>query len=258
MSINSSTDEAYLKSVIEKHKLVRSKQISQAVKNLQVVIEKWASEFLVELFQFGSGIKGTALKGNHDFDFFISLSYDIPLTLSEIYESLFETLEKKHYKPLKQWASISVMIDGVKIDLVPGKRMPDNSGEHTIYCSTPDTWTKTNVESQVWKIKNSKRLSEIILMKRWRDCHNLKFGSYYLELVVIEALKNINYMLDLSESIETILEYLASDKFVDKKIRDVANSNNVVSDMLTDGEKKKIQKQAQESLKKASAKQVVW
>jgi hypothetical protein len=93
-------------------------------------------------------------------------------------------------------------------------------------------------------------------MKVWRNLHNLEFPSFYLELSVINALKGC-MPFRLASNIIRVLGYL-SDDFVDARIEDPANSNNVVSDDLTREERLEVAKAAYSSLEERFWEQIIW
>lgn len=105
-------------------------------------------------------------------------------------------------------------------------------------------------------VKNSGRLEEIILLKIWRKLHNLDFPSIYLELVTIEALRYKNKNQPAANFLST-LDYL-KDNFVDKIIKDPANTNNVISDDLYKYEKEDIAKKAKESRNEEYWEKIIW
>lgn len=105
-------------------------------------------------------------------------------------------------------------------------------------------------------VKNSGRITEIVLLKIWRKLHNLEFPSIYLELTVIEALKGKSKS-KLSENFLFLLKYL-QDEFVQKTIIDPANSNNIISDDLYKYEKEAIRKKAIESLSQKYWEDIIW
>lgn len=67
-------------------------------------------------------------------------------------------------------------------------------------------------------------------MKLWRNQKNLDFPSFYLEMVVIEALRGSHGTL--SQNVVRVLTYLR-DTFMTARFVDPANTNNVISDDLT-------------------------
>jgi hypothetical protein len=200
--------------------------------------------------------KGTAIKGVSDIDLFISLKSDTRETLREIYNSLDIYVRSKGIDTKRQNVSLGITQNGLAVDLVPGKKQSGYQNYHSIYVSKKDTWTQTNVKSQIDLISNSVRKDEIILTKIWRKNYGLDFPSIYLELIVIEALK-YKSIESLSDNFWTVLKYL-TENFTEKVITDPSNSNNIVSDTLYKYEKETIVIKAKESISKKYWSNIVW
>jgi len=92
--------------------------------------------------------------------------------------------------------------------------------------------------------------------KIWRERHDLIFPSLFMELAVIEATKYKKYG-DYDNNFLTVLEWLSSNiKTV--RIVDPANSNNIISDDLTNVEKKAIADKVTESRQKKNWSDIIW
>lgn len=175
---------------------------------IQPMIKEWAGSFLVAISPSGSFAKGTANRSGTDLDLFISLAQSTPETLKQIYESLLQTLTAQGYSPRRQNVSINVSVNGYSVDIVPAKRQDTYSDDHSLYRRKADTWTKTNVTKHINYIQQARRLSEIRIVKLWRNQKGLDFPSFYLELTVINALsgqygvlsENVLKVFDISET----------------------------------------------------------
>lgn len=142
------------------------------------------------------------------------------------------------------------------MDLVPAVHLGGNTEDHWLYVNKANRErTKTNVDTHINTVRNSGRINEIILTKIWRKNHNLDFPSFYLELAVIEALKYKRS--GLAEHFLAILDYLST-TFVSARFVDTANTNNIISDDLTDAEKKAIAIKAGQSRGQQSWGSIVW
>ncbi|MCC5938159.1 MAG: hypothetical protein JJU34_12845 [Lunatimonas sp.] len=176
--------------------------------------------------------------------------------LKTIFESLATKLQQNNYPISKRTVAIQTQSNGQKIDLVPGKVQSGYQNWHSLYNSDTGNWLQTNIEEHVNTVKNSGRLDEIRVLKIWSKCHALKFPSIYLELIIFEALYNKNKG-QLAVNVRTILEYLR-DKFIDKRIQDPSNSNNILSEyLLTKQQKESVSKKAGECLKAQYWEQIV-
>jgi hypothetical protein len=209
---------------------------------LDPILKAWGTRFLLSVSPSGSFAKGTANRSGTDLDLFLSLSQETPETLSDIHKLLVKALTDAGYKPRPQNVSIGVRVGNYDVDLVPGKRQNFLTLDHSLYKRRGDTWTKTDVTQHIAKVVASGRQSEIRLVKLWRRQKGLEFPSFYLELVVIEALKAA-WLSTLADNFRTVMTYLR-DSFTSARFMDPANTNNIISDDLTIAEKQVIKTSA--------------
>jgi len=231
---------------------------SSPVRNVQAtvlpVIREWAGGQLVAVRPSGSFAKGTANNSGTDIDLFISLAQSTSETLKEIYQSLLNRMSQKDYNPKPQNVSIGVKVSGYSVDLVPGKRQDTFSDDHSLYRRKADTWTKTNVTTHISHVIKGGRAGETRIIKLWRDQKGLDFPSFYLELTVIAAL-TLKYGT-LSSNVWKVFEHLR-DVFVNARVTDPANTNNIISDDLTAAERGKVKTAAEQALAAKNWDQIV-
>ena len=180
----------------------------------------------------GSHAKGTDLRDS-DVDIFIGLVPETPASLKEIQRSLAE-----HFIPYGSSlrnVSVRVTLDGMTIDLVPARRTFTG---HMLWQARFDTWLKTDIAEQIRYVRSSGLINEILALKIWRRRHALKFPSFLMELAAIRA---------EPRNFRDVLQFLATD-FPTARLIDPGNSNNIVSDLLTDVEKLRISRRAAISL----------
>lgn len=253
------TNDEYVLSIVNKYKVANSVDFGTqllVINPLKKFINSWAGTYLNEIKLSGSRAKGTAINLSSDLDLFISLKSYTPGTLKEIYNLLYNDVVSQGIKARKQNVSIGLDYMGHKIDLVPARNHIGNTNFHSLYRSKADSWTQTNVSNHINLVKNSGRTIEIIALKSWRKLHGLDFPSIYLELTVLEALygKNKNQP---ANNFLTVLEYL-SYGFVDKKVIDPSNSNNIISEDLFEYEKQAIASKAKESRSQQYWRSIIW
>ncbi len=104
-------------------------------------------------------------------------------------------------------------------------------------------------------VLKSKLQSEIILLKLWRDKHQLNFPSVYIEMVVLHILGNFPKK-NLFSRLIRVLDFLRKD-FVNEKFYDLSNTNNIISDCITREEKEKIQLAAKLSMTEEFVKDII-
>jgi hypothetical protein len=250
------TPNEYLRNIITAKKASPINLDDWRLTHIKSVLTEWAGTQLSSLKQSGSIAKGTAVHGIADFDIFISLKSDTTQTLKEVYNQLETFVTSKGYTTRRQNVSIGIVSNGLDIDLVPGKIQSGYQNYHNIYSRKNDTWMQTNVDLHINKVVNSSRQDEIILSKIWRKVHNLDFPSIYLELTVLEAVKNRAYG-ELGNNFRAVLKYLR-DNFVDEIIIDPANTNNTISDLLSKSSKELIAAKAKSSLNEPYWEQIIW
>jgi hypothetical protein len=245
------TPNEYLQGILAREAVDTSNNspVLTAANTLAPIIQQWGNGYLAGIQASGSYAKGTANNSGTDIDIFISLHSTTPDSLSEIYNKLFSVLESEGLNPKKQNVSIGIRIKhngrDYDVDLVPAKQQSILHDDHSLYRNKANTRTKTNVNTHINTVRQGGRISETRLMKLWRNQKNLDFPSFYLELVVIEALKGKN--LSLSDGVRCILHYLAND-FINLRVVDPANSANIISDDLTQQEKAAIKSAAAKSI----------
>jgi hypothetical protein len=252
------TPDEYVRSIISQHSLPLTPDLGMATAKFAIepIIKEWAAQYLVAFDYSGSIAKGTGVKGTTDVDFFISLHPTTPQPLGEIYENLCKFLVSKGYVVRKQNVSVGTTVNGLSVDLVPGKKQSAYSSDHSLYRRKANTWTQTNVATHIRTVSQSQRLDEIRAIKIWRKLHNLDFPSFYLEMTVINALSG-KWTGQPSANVWEVFTYL-SKSFVNAVVIDPANSNNRLSDDLTTSEKTLVANAASNALKAANWNQIIW
>ena len=253
------TPDQYINSIVQKHRLpdtLDGYTSLNVISPLKRIISSWADSCLCEIKLSGSRAKGTVIDLSTDLDLFISLSSTTSNSLKEIYESLYSCMQDEGIEARKQNVSIGITYLGKKVDLVPAKRQGQYGNDHSLYKRKEDTWTKTNVDTHISRVRQSGRLTEIIALKVWRENHSVDFPSIYLETFVIESLRgrslnspaeNFLYLLgDIRENIQY------------RRVVDPANANNVLSDELSQMEKRKLQSMADSSISEQYWGDIVW
>ena len=195
-------------------------------------------EYLRSVKLAGSHAKGTALR-NSDIDLLLSYAPNTPGSLEEIQRSVAD-----HFIPYGSRirnVSVRIIYKGLTVDLVPARR--SNTCDY-LWQARFNTWLKTDVAEQTRYVRDSGLIDEILALKIWRRRHALRFPSFLMELAVIHALSAGG---PIAEQFTSLLRFLATD-FPTTRLLDPANSNNVVSDLLTEVEKLRIARTASHSV----------
>lgn len=249
------TGDQYVTSILQKY-AVNSAAAKGAAEAVAPAIRTWAGMQLADLAYSGSFAKGTGNNLSTDVDLFISLKTDTRQTLKEIFESLFSQAQQQGWSPIRQNVSIGISHSGMKLDLVPGKIQTGYQNYHSLYRRKTDGWTQTNVKLHIDTVSKSGRVNEIRAVKIWRNLHSLDFPSFFLELVVLEALKGKS-TTNLAENVLSALRYIGN-SLPTVRILDPANTNNLISDDMTQAEKFAVAAQAKASAGKQYWKDIIW
>ncbi len=252
------TPDQYVESVLAKYAVPRG--ANSPAEQLGAIVEgplrAWAGQQLSALRYSGSYEKETGVRGVSDVDVFISLKSDTTDTLKEIYEKLVKLAQNNGWSPRRQNVSVGVTINGTRGDLVPGRVQAGYQNYHSLYLRKRDSWTQTNVTLHVNTVHTSGRLKEIRAIKIWRMLHGFDFPSLYLELFTIDALSGRSRST-LAENVLHALRTMGS-SLTSSRIVDPANTNNVLSDDLTQVEKQRVAAQAAQSAQELYWKSIIW
>jgi hypothetical protein len=221
---------------------------------LTPVLEEWAGVMFRKVQPCGSFAKGTANRGGADIDLLVSLSSSVTETLQLSYEKLFTHLQAQGYSPLDQNLSMSIMFGGFSVDLFLARHKGGIGEDHGLCGHPACSWIETNVAKHVRIVRNSGRMSEIRIIKLWRDQKRIEFPSFYLELVVLQALAGT--CGSLSENVWRVFGYLR-DTFINERFVDPANGANAISDDLSVVHRARIKIKAMKALSAASWIQIV-
>jgi tRNA nucleotidyltransferase (CCA-adding enzyme) len=113
----SAEQDQYVNNVLDKYKVpAPNPQIKQ---QLETLVRKWVGPHLLSMDYSGSFAKLTAVRGQSDMDFFISMTTTTPL--QDIYQGLFDLLNSSRLNPRKQNVSVHINYLGAEVDLTPGR-----------------------------------------------------------------------------------------------------------------------------------------
>ncbi|MGG1574856.1 SMODS domain-containing nucleotidyltransferase [Fictibacillus sp. NRS-1165] len=226
----------YLESLLEGEK-INDKDKEEIVKNREevekAIREKFGEEVKTVKYS-GSIAKHTAINSSKDLDLAVHFKHD-SFSLSEMYESVFDFLNE-NYNVREQ--KVSIGLPDLNVDVVPGRRIDkedDSNNDVFLYRSDDDSRIKTNIEKHKSHITNSGCRNEIKLMKIWKNKWNVKFKSFAVELLVIQALNGSSKII-LKDRIKEVLDYIL-ENVEEINLIDPANSNNNVADIIEDYKK---------------------
>ena len=196
----------------------------------------------------GSYGKKTMIRTRYDLDIVIYWPNSVNYTLKDIYDAVGTTL-KKHWTYVNpKMVSWEVPFQGgFHIDVVPGRALDAQYYEANLYRSDTQTSLKTSLKKHIDTVRGSGRTDAIRLMKLWRERKVVPFKkSFLLEMLTIEACKGIPGN-EIARQVVAALT-LIRDNIRTCNVADPANSNNSLSDDLSDWSRQQIQAAAQTAL----------
>jgi len=222
----------YLVSLLDDEKISEKEkeEIRKRRDEVETVIkDKFGSKVKTVKYS-GSLAKHTAINSSKDLDLALHLKKGSFDTLKEMYDSVYDFLYE-NYNVRKQ--KVSIGLTDFDVDVVPGRRIDDkddNNNDVYLYRSDDESWIKTNIEKHKTYITDSGCRDVIKLMKIWRNKWNIKFKSFAMELLVVQALEDLpdtGLKYRTKETLEYIVENIEGIHLIDP-----GNSNNNVADSI--------------------------
>lgn len=258
--------DVYLSQVLHKYLPRSLENYSNEIFWLKDRLKKWANSCYVDILDSGSHAKGTAISLASDIDFLVSLTNNCNENnggLKSIYEGLYDTLISNYQNVRKQNVSIRITINGLEVDITPARRQSGYTDDHSLWVSKLGTWKKTNIQKHINDVSHSERTNEIKLLKIWRELNKLDFPSIYLEYLILKHFLfnkpiGIDYLANNFRHILLELAKSSDNHLLSTIVLDPANSNNVLSEIITKNEKHKIFAAASKSVSQINWSNIIW
>lgn len=223
---------------------------------------EFSGQIIKRAINSGSMAKHTAINEKYDIDICQLFKYNSFKTLEEMADAVYDFFMEKfedddfiQYKTRKQRVSIGISfeIDGeiIEMDVVPARELLQDDYSDTqrvnLYVRpkglSPATSTQTNIQKHIDTISGKTNERKTIrLLKGWKLHHSPHIKSFFIELITIRAYDdNSDNLMGEWERLKMVLTYIR-DKVETIKLVDPANSNNVVSNTLSDTEKSNLSK----------------
>ncbi len=263
MSLNKSK---YLQQVLESYRMshvddLMKKYIEKREIVKDALFEKFKDQIVTRAINSGSYAKHDAINIKFDLDVCQPFKRNAFDTLEEMGDAIFDFFNEEFknddfvkYKTRKQRVStgITFVIDGneIQMDIVPGRELSTDDYIETnrlnLYVRPkllqPASTTQTNIQKHIDLVKGKNAERSIIrLLKVWKtNKNNSRIKSFFVELITIKAFeKCFDVPTGIWEQLEMVLEFIR-DNVKTICLEDPANSNNVVSDTMTDTEKENL------------------
>lgn len=243
--------DMYLKKVLSKYDNNYPYDIErEKIKSsLSSIIYDWFNSFndgnniKISIEQSGSIAKGTAIKGKSDIDLFVSLRDEQNLvSIEEFHKEMYKYLKCIFEHIREQNVSIGIVYNGYDIDVVPAKKINtksyENYNDHYLWSNKKHGRIQTNIQKHIDMVKNSTCQDIIMILKVWREYNRIEFPSIYIEQLCIEVLGKYNCS-SLSQKFYQMMSVIW-ENLDDIYIVDPSNSGNIISDIMTDNEKKEL------------------
>lgn len=242
--VDDPSPDDYLRDILAREAVDDSAQSTFRLLESEVeqVVSAWGGRHLLEIYPTGAFEKGLANQSGIGIDFMLSLSPRTPFTAHEVFFSLHAALVREGFEPVVRNVTLSIVLGGIPVDLLPAKRESMSTDVHELYSARTRSGVKSNLTHHVLDALESGRREEIRLLKLWRDQNGLDFPSFYLELAIYAALRRRPYGT-LADNVWAVLGYLET-LFPARGMLDPSNANNIISAELTMAEKRAISEAA--------------
>jgi hypothetical protein len=252
----------YLKDILKnEHLKADSIFYNDVLKYRKNVKENLAKKFKTGLVaspeDAGSFYKRTAIGSNYDLDIILPFHRNYYPTLEKMYNDVFETLKESFSskaKITKQKKSIGLTFHSqdkevIHFDIVPGREISNYDLEKKLNLYVHPNWAwqkgssvKSNVGIDKGLMLNKPKTRRIVkLLKVYRDRNELELPTTIIDQCVVAALSDENYGINKSDKNNLLNSMLFIAKNLgNERIIDVSNSNNNLSDKLTDTQKSDI------------------
>ncbi len=213
---------------------------------------------IYRIIHSGSYKKATAVNIKFDMDIVVPFKKGED-TLENLYNNLYKYFNEDYRKKDSTLLSVKMqkvaiglefLVDGhiLDLDIVPGREIDnyEKDGDLNLYVNeqmgsfAKASYIKTNIQKQIDHIKNNSIARDPIkLFKVWKRRNNGQMKSFVIELLSIKAFEDYQGDNDHWSELKHAIEYIR-DNIKSVTLKDPGNSNNIVSDSLSDFQKQGI------------------
>ena len=249
------TSKQYFDALLESQKLTDEDDEIAELKEQRKVVEDilrdkfWSDPIIRYAWSYS---KDTMIKELYDLDIIVYFKREEDWderTLEEIFFAVGDALWDR-YKIKYKTSAISLIYDkddkkDVHIDVVPWRFIEWSNGDAYIYQNDSDKCRlKTNLDTHIEHIRESKEHSAIRLIKLLKVKNAFDIKTFFLELFVIKALES-SKNTHIENKLMEVFQYIV-DNIETLKLEDPANTNNIISDQVSPSEKERMKDLAQD------------
>ena len=247
--------QAYLLDIIHRHLPRPLEGQSARVIKLGSDLMDWAQGCFVELRDIGSHARQTSTFVSSHIKLLLLLSNDCHRNAGGIrssYESLYGYLIERYRHVTKHGMALRIRLNGMDIDVMPARLLPGHTNDHVLYRSDDNSLLQTNLIRHVDDALEAARSHETRLLKAWFMQHEVEAPTIYVDyLVPGKLLAGVKPEKDnLPNNFMHMLRQLAKRDFnpLLEDLDDPANGENRFSDLMTEADKQRAIKAAQQAM----------
>ena len=237
------------------HKLraCRDESAKDTLDKVNQIRERLHKKFGRQLAEYptlhGSAVKGLSIEGS-DVDVQVAFKQNSG-SIANVYgmvndfcaqeykdKSLTSVRSQKHSVGL----SFNINNNNQKIDVVPLRQVNNGTGDtylyvgNTIFFGSP-TYKKTNPKKQLSAFKFTLKQKKIIkLLKAWKIENSISIKSMHLEYLVHKAFSKTKMPVDIDKCLLEVIKFIGNN-IITFRFVDPGNSNNIISNTLTNLQK---------------------
>lgn len=234
------SNEDLLHQILEDQKLD-----SNQIENLKNQRDAIVGELVEEIggnpirYNGGSYAKGTMIRASYDLDIVLYWPTNFQYSPKNLYIEVGSVPQSKGRNPRSKKVGWEIPYPGnFHIDVIPGKTILNKKNYAYLFNSDTEGRFQTSVKKQVNYVRRSGRQDVIKIMKLWRIRKEVPIKTFLLENMVIEGCKGITRSIIEPQLIKAF-EHI-SEEILIKKIHDRSNINNIISNDISNEEKRRI------------------
>ena len=226
------TSNQYLQGILDAQKLSDG-EVSALQRTRDTIEEALGESFgsTPRIYYGGSYGKKTVIKASYDLDIVFYYPHDDKTSVKQIRSDVYDALSAKNWAVEHKDVALRLSGGGgaFHIDVVPARAVDATFKDATLYRSKQDTTLKTSLKTHIQSVKPRRDL--IKLMKLWKAQHSVPIKTFVLEQATLAGAHGVS-LSDLSQQMQAALSWLA-EHITTARLVDPANTNNVVSDLVT-------------------------